>query len=78
MNLNDALICLDCSELFQRSEHSAGKAVRHCPACASRNSFPIAPWLNRTKLEKVFIVRNVGGSLALRDVAKYSPGGRSA
>ncbi len=63
MNLNDALLCMDCSELFSVSE-------KVCPACSGRTSFPIAPWLNRTKLEKVFYIRG-NASPQVSDVARY-------
>jgi len=65
MKLNDLLLCLDCDEVFERTE-------RNCPSCSSRQSFPIAPWLNRTKLETIFFLRTSKGRTELKDVARYS------
>ncbi len=40
MKLPDALLCIDCSELFE-------SPARQCPSCTSANCFPISRWINR-------------------------------
>jgi hypothetical protein len=46
MRLANALLCIDCEEIFEPAEHT-GVA---CPKCGSRVFAPIAAWVATTKL----------------------------
>ncbi len=42
MNLKDALLCIDCDELFTVESSSCNT---HCPKCASTVYVPISAWV---------------------------------
>lgn len=45
MKLNDALICLDCEEIFNVADATPPMAGQVCPACGSSANHQIAWWV---------------------------------
>lgn len=44
-NLRNAMICIDCEELFSLLEKDAYHGT--CPVCTSKSIYPLAKWLNK-------------------------------
>jgi hypothetical protein len=56
MKLNNALICIDCNILFDRT------VTQTCPACTNKHGFPISMWLDRAlMLTQTSILKEEGG-----------------
>lgn len=73
MKLNDTLLCLNCDVLFERHE-------RQCPFCASSNHFPIAPWLNRERMDTILLIcsSSNSGETIRTDTIRYKARGNSS
>lgn len=48
MRLADAMLCLDCEEVFPRDERTSP-----CPKCGNRESVPVARWIDTMRMLEI-------------------------